>query len=833
MRKLAVAGVVLLSIVAAVLVWRPLAARDALAPADRAPSDAEPFAPRDLPPVDRAPRPDEAAPTDARTELAAADAAADAARAAWPRCQVRGRVLDVHGLPIDGAELRLNTVGEAWVQPHEFDGEVGATRATSDAAGRFAFDVALPSSSWISLRVGAPPFHVKSGRDFGLAGGRNEPPLVPGDNDLGDFVLAAAGAFRGRVLDEAGRPVGDARVRLEGVFPGGYGVSGTSDASGAYEVAGAPAGRYVAKALAEGWLNAEVAGVEIEDGRVTSDVDFTLRAAPTLRGRVVDDDGAPLADVRLWGWPRSSGTGAGARTRADGTFTVHLPQRSAYSLGATLRGYEPISDRAGVWYEPDTRDLELVMHRAALVTYRVRDARTDAPVTRFGLRVLRVRSADGGTSSSDDHDPARVEEHADGEVERPGDPRWDDYTVVAPGYADQRGRVAFDVAGVPVVTVRLQPGGRLRGRATAGGAPVPFPLLELRADRVPLRPGVTSDEDDIFSSDWGSDLDAFAGRLRQATGDETGAFELPALAAGTYELVLRARGLAPRTLERLVVAVGETRDLGDVALARPASIVGRLLLGATSPAGVSVALGDEHFADDESAQVLDATGAFRFDDLAAGTHHVWVEPKAGVVLAGPPVPVEVADGEEHPLLLELPERVPCRLEVRVRLNGAPAPDVAVEVRLESAPRRAAARSVRTDAQGLAVLEAPGEGDARVHAYGPAGLYLGRAEATVALAGGAARVAALDLAAGDSRSRCRPTSASTCASCRSRAQTWRTPRRSPCCSPAPNRAPPRAARATAGLGHARTLRAAAAHPDARPARRGHGRAGETATCALAP
>ena len=746
MGRFALATVVLLALVAlALLRWSaadsPLSSEPIPAP-EQGRSDLRPAAAEELKGAEL-----HGAEGDGREELTSQGVVQDSGGEAWPRALVRGRVLDEHGAPLSGARVSLVTVGEEWVAPHVYDGDFPPTEAETGDDGRYEFDLPLPSSSWISLSVTHLPYHVRAGRDFGLAGGRNQPPRLPGENDLGDLVLAEAGGFRGRVLAEDGSPIAGARVSLSGVFPGGYSAGAESDESGAYLVGGVPPGRYQARARAKGYQLQESDSIDVERGIISEGPEFQLALAATISGRVLDQDGVPLAGVKLWGWPASSGRGAGGRTAEDGSFRISLPQLEPYSLGAELAGYDPIDDRSGAHYSPGQEGIELVMQRQELSTFVVRDARTGAPVERFGLKILRVRMESGSRSSSADLEPARVRDHAGGEAQLAADPRWDDYTLVAPGHGDQRGRVEWDAATDDRMTLELEPEGILRGRATSGGTAIATPLVELRAARIPLRPGVTDAEDDIFSRDWGEDLNKFTGRLRQYTGDSGGEFELGRLAAGTYRLVLSARERAPRTLDRIVVRAGEVTDLGDVELFGPCSVSGRVLLGSVSPAGLSLALGESDFRDDKSAITLDESGAFHFGDLPAGKVYLWPEPRTGVLLPGPPIELELADGEQRVVDLDLSSRAPCRLEVWVRLNGEPASRVLVEARLDSNLKRTVGKIAWSGDDGLALVDAPGTGKVLLVLSSPKNVRIGRTTEPIELVGGTTRAVEVDFAAG--------------------------------------------------------------------------------------
>jgi len=152
----------------------------------------------------------------------------------------------VRGDAIPGVEVHIGPVAEPWADPGrypDFDHfEVHVT--LSDADGRFSFETPFPTASWISLTLRPPPHFMRDGRNFGPAGGRDERPLHPGENDLGTFVLPDAAAVEGRVVFETGTPAARAVVGVEGIYPNGLAVSRRADDDGNFVLGGVPAGTF-------------------------------------------------------------------------------------------------------------------------------------------------------------------------------------------------------------------------------------------------------------------------------------------------------------------------------------------------------------------------------------------------------------------------------------------------------------------------------------------------------------------------------------------------------------------------------------------------------------
>ena len=658
-----------------------------------------------------------------RNEAVEAPDETDASASTYPRSRVFGVVTDESGRALAGIRVTMNSHGR-WTSEDVYPDEIPGFDTETDALGAFEFDTPLPTSDWVSLDIHPTDFHVRAGRDFGPAGGRDEDPVREGDNDMGTFVLQSAGAFEGIVLDAHGQPIEGARVRLDGSFPGGYSVGSKCDETGHYLVGGAPGGTYNVEALARGYVTVKKSSIEVRNNDVTAGVDFMLERAPSIAGRVIDEEGNPLEEARLWGWPKGSGQGAGTRSKADGSFVIFLPQDEPYRLEAELAGFEKFEAGFQEHFEPGTDDIEIVLKKLDLMTYRIRNAVTGAPIERFGLKVIQVRTENGTRSSSVHREPAKLRDHPDGEVRMRGHVRFDDYTIVAPGYGPQRGDVAVDEEAERVQTIRMTPAGRVTGRFVKDGTSLGRSTIRIQGDRVPLRPGVTEGEDDIFSDDWGMDIDVFAGEKRQHRTERDGTFEIGELAAGTYQLTFTAAGVAPKVVERVVVKAGETTPLGDVQAFAPGEIHGTLVFsGGRSVSGLTVMLGNTSFGDDESAQVTDLTGRFVFKDLGEGSHYVWIEEKQGVLLRGEPIEVVLSVAEIREVQIDLSDRIPSRLKVEVRVNGEPLDGGRVKL----VPSQEGSRTLQlgyTSETGVAEGDVAAFEDATLEVLGPTGLFIG-------------------------------------------------------------------------------------------------------------
>ena len=114
-------------------------------------------------------------------------------------------------------------------------------------------------------------------------------------------------SISGRVLAaDTGRPVKRARVAVAGGGRGGR--STTTDDQGRYAVAGLAAGNYNVTASKAGFVDAAFGQrrplqpgtpVQVIDNQAVADVDLRLTRGGVITGRVLDEDGEPLARARV------------------------------------------------------------------------------------------------------------------------------------------------------------------------------------------------------------------------------------------------------------------------------------------------------------------------------------------------------------------------------------------------------------------------------------------------------------------------------------------------------------------------------------------------------
>lgn len=454
---------------------------------------------------------------------------------------------------------------------------------TSDADGGFRLGP-LPQGRYavVGARDGVLPDHAQTD-----VPARREKAL--------ELTLDQPRALDGTVT-AGGAPAPGVAVTLEGMHRK---RTVTTDATGHFRFERLRAGPYELAALGPQGRGDTSTTVEQQGDR--SGVAIELQRGLDVEGVVVDDQGAPVADARLWA---SSGERAVRATSGkDGRFVIASVPAGSLELSAEKKGHV----RAEQQVTAGT-PVRLTLTRAVELSGRVVDPDGHA-VLEFSVE---AQSADGGW--------------ADGESRR-----QDGGFVleVAPGrYTLEVSALGFNAAKVPVTApavgleVRLSAGARIRGLVvTAPGQP--------RAGWLPT--AVSESAPKERSPEAWTD-----GMVPGKPSDDAGVFEIGGLEPGRYVVSVYQRpseptadeasagviGFAPPAAEHVDVPAS---GVVDVTLrAKPGvAVSGVVLKGRGDPAAGARVLaeptrtsGGERGADRSPIfAVADARGRFRFEGL--------------------------------------------------------------------------------------------------------------------------------------------------------------------------------------------------------------------------
>ncbi|MEM7165098.1 MAG: carboxypeptidase-like regulatory domain-containing protein [Planctomycetota bacterium] len=245
-----------------------------------------------------------------------------------------GRVVDELGRGIAAAELSLRGQGGdrimRWMDRRK------PTETKTDSEGNFR--VPRMASGPYSVEVEAPGFQDHEERVE----------LAAGVEEFVEIRLATGGVLRGIVRGDDGKPVADVRVRARGNegrqgrerggrgrWGGGTRPETRTDADGLFLFDTLAPGEYQLEFRHDAWLPQEITA-KTGDPRI----EVALAQGESVRGRVVDVDGDPIADARIS--IRGEGRRArprGGRSDAQGFFVVAGIQDAEQTIEVRARGF--------------------------------------------------------------------------------------------------------------------------------------------------------------------------------------------------------------------------------------------------------------------------------------------------------------------------------------------------------------------------------------------------------------------------------------------------------------------------------------------------------------
>lgn len=199
---------------------------------------------------------------------------------------VSGRVIDEGGRPI--AKVHITT-SSLWDLPQ------GIEPVVTDAKGQFA----IPA-----LAAGN---HVLVATDEEHAPARSAPVNVGERPVTGvEITMRAGGMVAGSVVDDTGKPVPYATVRVGGsgmqersVIPS---RQATTDKMGAFELRGLSRAKLAVRAEGDAAASA-IASVDLTTELAKKDLKLVLDVKGTIAGHVVDETGQPVAEVQVSAFP--------------------------------------------------------------------------------------------------------------------------------------------------------------------------------------------------------------------------------------------------------------------------------------------------------------------------------------------------------------------------------------------------------------------------------------------------------------------------------------------------------------------------------------------------
>lgn len=414
--------------------------------------------------------------------------------------------------PVPGAKVRA-------------EGERRELDTVTDAEGHFAFDALSPG------RYSLTASH--EGQDA-VAQARLEPRMEP---PVLELSLGSGVRVRGTVRDERGRPIAGAEVVVQlGSSP--Y----TADwkrvktgADGAYMLGPLASGRHRLHVYAERFV---ATGPQERDVDGATPVDFVLKDAAVVEGRVVDAEGRPVGKARLLLKQQDDGEDFPndyepedeysprmlGSSKEDGTFVLNAPSAGSWFL----RGFHDDLVTVGLRVSAPQTGVVLVLGVGTEVAGEVVDEQ-GAPV-RDAEVSLALRNRENRPSL----DKAATTD-ARGRFILRGVSEGAYYAIASRMTATQHRRTVqvFDVRGLAPVHLRLQlpEGKRVAGQVVdTEGQPLAGVAVQVGRDFDLWRreAGASAFEEDV--------IERFAHAPSRVRTDEDGHFTVPHLEPGTWSV---------------------------------------------------------------------------------------------------------------------------------------------------------------------------------------------------------------------------------------------------------------------------------------------------------
>jgi protocatechuate 3,4-dioxygenase beta subunit len=518
-----------------------------------------------------------------------------------PESSITGHVIDAaSGLPLSG--VRISVTGEEW----SVEGGSGADR--TDAEGGYRISRLLPGR-----------YDVRATTEHGH--GRSEGAVLVGLGQTIDGVdirVFPSARIVGKVMI-AGQP---ARACTESsVFFRSANdqseIHARTEADGTIVAEGILPGSYDADVRCEGFLAADSYPLVVVGTSDVTDQVWHVEMGATLRGRVLDRRGAPIADadvVASTRTARESTRWAQGRSRPDGSYEVRGLRAASYRVRVwSEKGSGPAKDLT-VHVVGTELNLDVILDDVGSIRGKVLDPR-GAPVPGVRLSITSM-SGDPASAGSDDDGAFGISSL------RPGD-----YYVRADGNVGYNKPLKVTVQAGETASLTLTvtvDSGEIRGTVVdATGKPL--------AD-VYVRSALESGDGSGISAtreSWNHESPILTGT--------DGAFTLSRLSPGQYTLRAYRRGGGEAIAEH--VAVGTTRRLE---IKRTGSIEGTATFAGHLPAErITVAAEDNTKAFARSEMFERTAGRFALRDLPAGHYLLTIDALEGRTS----LEIDLAEGE--------------------------------------------------------------------------------------------------------------------------------------------------------------------------------------------
>lgn len=250
-----------------------------------------------------------------------------------PGGTVEGRVLSPEGHPVPGAQVRLAEAGA--------ENRSLLVRALADGDGRYRLDGVPPGPRTLEATA------------EGYRRGVREAEVTAGTGTV-DFELERGLEVSGRVVDDAGSPVGSADVALLVGNDARNARRAITGADGGFRLSGIEDGTYRLMARKDGYAtDFRGQAVTVAGGSLTG-LEIRLSSGAAITGRIIGVELSQLSRVRVWAnWEGNLG-----RVDPDGMYRISSLQPGNFTVTAVVPG-TPLHAEGRVTIEPGTPEARL------------------------------------------------------------------------------------------------------------------------------------------------------------------------------------------------------------------------------------------------------------------------------------------------------------------------------------------------------------------------------------------------------------------------------------------------------------------------------------------
>ncbi|HVF74184.1 MAG TPA: fibronectin type III domain-containing protein [Acidimicrobiales bacterium] len=215
----------------------------------------------------------------------------------------------------------------------QFYGSPGGTGITAAAFGATADD----QGYWVAATNGTISNYGNAAAFDAVTGARPLTAMAVTPSGAGLWLAsegAGPGGVAGSVIDDTGAPAPEVCVGVYAGAPNWRSFQGRTDASGSYAITDVPAGDYtvyVNDCDGADYLYTSVPSITVRSGETTR-LDVTVQRAAKVSGVVTDEAGAPVSNICVMAWDRTTSYGYGGRTTETGSYRLAGMEPSDYAV---------------------------------------------------------------------------------------------------------------------------------------------------------------------------------------------------------------------------------------------------------------------------------------------------------------------------------------------------------------------------------------------------------------------------------------------------------------------------------------------------------------------